>query len=96
MSNITELLIVVAIITFQTFMGYIGNKYLGSILPISFLLFIFYLIVAGYFTLSFRGLIMPPLGFFTLIGIYKGGQESKNNKIKKELDKMKAQDRLDQ
>ena len=35
---------------------------------------------------------MPFIGTFTLLMIYQGGKEAKQNKIKKELDKMKAKD----
>ena len=35
---------------------------------------------------------MPFLGFFVLVMIYEGGKETKKNKIKKELEKMKAKD----
>lgn len=31
MDNLIEILIIIAVIAIQTFSGYIGNKYLGSI-----------------------------------------------------------------
>ncbi|XOW24414.1 hypothetical protein QK911_09450 [Lactococcus lactis] len=41
---------------------------------------------------NLKDIIMPFLGFFVLVMIYEGGKETKKNKIKKELEKMKAKD----
>ncbi|MGY3764951.1 hypothetical protein ACWOAH_00120 [Vagococcus vulneris] len=70
MTNLIEILIVIGVVVFQTFAGYIGNKYLGSFLPGLFMIFILYVIVSGNFTL--RDILMLPFGFLTLIGIYTG------------------------
>lgn len=94
MGNLIELLIIVVIIGFQTFSGYIGNKYLGSILPIIFLGFVGFFLFKGALGFNFKDIIMPFLGFFILVMIYEGGRETKKNKVKKELDKMKAKDIL--
>ena len=47
MSNLVEILSIIVVIGFQTFCGYIRNKYLGSILPIMFILFIGYFCLKG-------------------------------------------------
>ena len=36
MNNFWEILFIVAIIGFQSFAGYLGNKYVGAILPVVF------------------------------------------------------------
>ncbi|CEN28172.1 MULTISPECIES: hypothetical protein [Pseudolactococcus] len=92
MSNVIEIVSIIVVIGFQTFCGYIKNKYLGSILPIMFILFIGYFLFEGSLAFNFRDIIMPFIGTFTLLMIYQGGKEAKENKIKKELDKMKAKD----
>ena len=94
MDNLIELLIIIAVIAFQSLSGYIGNKYLGSILPIAFLCFVSFLLFKGTLGFNFKDVTMPFIGFIVLIGIYEGGRESKKKKIKKELDKMKAKDIL--
>lgn len=92
MDNLIEILIIIAVIAIQTFSGYIGNKYLGSILPIIFLGFVGFFLYKGALGFNFKDIIMPFLGFFVLVMIYEGGKEIKKNKIKKELEKMKAKD----
>lgn len=92
MDNFIELLIIVAVIAIQTFCGYIGNKYLGSILPIIFLGFVGFFLYKGTLGFNFKDIIMPFLGLLTLVMIYEGGKETKKSKIKKELEKMKAKD----
>lgn len=47
MGNLLELLLVVAIIAFQTFCGYIGNKYLGMVLPLTFIGFVLFFLSQG-------------------------------------------------
>lgn len=83
MSNIYEILIIIAVIGFQTFSVHIGNKYLGSILPVIFTGVIVYLFVFGNLTLSFRNILMPFIGYFALFAIYESAKESKKSKIKK-------------
>lgn len=83
MGNLIEILIIIAVIAIQTFSGYIGNKYLGSILPIIFLGFVGFFLYKGALGFNFKDIIMPLLGFFVLVMIYEGGKETKKNKIKK-------------
>lgn len=83
MNNGLEILLVVGVIAFQTFAGYIGNKYIGAVLPIIFSGLVIYLAVTGHLDFSFRSILMPILGIGTLIGIYEGGKESKKKRIAK-------------
>ncbi|MBU7456434.1 hypothetical protein [Leuconostoc fallax] len=92
MDRLLEILIFAGIIAFQTFAGYIDNKYMGVILPVIFTGIVGFLAIAGQLSFSMRDVTMPILGLFTLLGIYASGKESKKKKIQKELDKMKAQD----
>lgn len=92
MSNLMEILIIIGVIVFQTLSGYIGNKYMGAILPVIFSGLVIYIIVAGDLNLSMRNVLMPIIGLVTLICIYEGGKESKKKKTIKELEKMKAKD----
>ncbi|ODJ53359.1 hypothetical protein BFR40_01725 [Brochothrix thermosphacta] len=92
MDTIIRLVLIAAIIAFQTFSGRIGNKYLGSILPIIFIGFIIYSFVIVQLNFSFKDLFMSFLGLTVLASMYAGGVEAKKKKLKKELDKMKAKD----
>jgi NhaP-type Na+/H+ or K+/H+ antiporter len=94
MNNLMEILIIGGVIAFQTVSGYMGNKYMGAILPVVFSGLVIYIIVAGHLNLSFRNVLMPIIGFVTLICIYEGGKESKKKKTIKEMEKMKAKDIL--
>ena len=94
MGNLIEFLIIVVVIGFQTFSGYIGNKYLGAVLPIIFLGFVGFFLFKGSLGINFKDIIMPFFGLVILGVIYEGGRETKKKKIKKELDKMKAKDIL--
>ncbi|HBK4031857.1 TPA: hypothetical protein LIY66_001265 [Enterococcus faecium] len=92
MSNLIEILIIIGVIAFQTLSGYIGNKYMGAILPVIFSGIVIYIIVVGDLNLSMRNVLMPIIGLVSLICIYEGGKESKKKKTLKELEKMKAKD----
>ncbi|EOK14526.1 hypothetical protein [Enterococcus faecalis] len=92
MDNIVDYVVIIAVIAFQTFAGRIGNRYLGAILPIVFLGFVLYFLVSGNLSLSFKDIVMPVIGTISLICIYAGGEEYRNKKIRKELEKMKAKD----
>ena len=87
-----EILIIVLIISLQTFFGYIENKLLGSILPIISVLLYIYLIIQGVIHISIMQVLLPFVGFFALISVWQGGRETKRTRRKKELQKMKAQD----
>lgn len=95
MSNLVEVLIMIVVIGFQTFCGYIRNKYLGSILPVIFLSFIVFFLFKGALAFNFKDIILPLIGTLALLMIYQGGKEAKQNKVKKELEKMKAKDILE-
>ncbi|MFD2391345.1 hypothetical protein ACK4CS_08895 [Enterococcus gallinarum] len=94
MSNLMEILIIIAVIAFQTLSGYIGNKYMGAILPLIFSGLVIYIILSGNLNLSVRNVLMPIIGLVALICIYEGGKESKKKKTIKEMEKMKAKDIL--
>lgn len=94
MNNLIEVLIVIGIIAFQTLSGYIGNKYMGAILPFIFSGIVIYIIVAGDLNLSLKNVLMPIIGLVSLICMYEGGKESKKKKTVKEMEKMKAKDIL--
>ncbi|MBE9909365.1 hypothetical protein [Enterococcus casseliflavus] len=96
MNNFWEILFIVAVIGFQSFAGYLGNKYLGAILPIVFSLIVIYLFLTGNLTFSFKDILMPFVGLFVLIGMYESADQSKKAKIKKEMEKMKAKDHINQ
>ncbi|EMF0277258.1 hypothetical protein KI095_001998 [Enterococcus hirae] len=96
MNNIIQLLFIAGVIGFQTLSGYIGNKYMGAILPAIFSGLVVFIVLTGHLNLTFRNILMPIVGLITLICIYEGGKESKKKKTIKEMEKMKAKDILNQ
>ena len=94
MTNIFEILIIVGIVALQTFLGYRGNKYLGAILPVLFCGAVIFLFVRGYLSFSFKDMLMPLIGFLSLIAVYERANQSRKAKIKTEMEKMKAQDHI--
>ncbi|MDT2861308.1 hypothetical protein [Lactococcus lactis] len=92
MDNLIGILIVIAIIAFQTFCGYIGNRYLGMILPLIFIGFVIFFFFKGTLGFNFKDIVMPFFGPLILALTYDGGKRSRKDKIKKELEKMKAKD----
>ncbi len=94
MNNSLELLLIVFVIAFQTFAGYLGKIYLGVILPIILGGLVIYFIINNQLTFSFKDIVLPIVGLTALIGLYEGGKESKKKKLAKELEKMKAKDLL--
>ena len=87
-----ETLIIVIVISLQTFFGYIESKLLGAILPIAVIVADIYFLANGLLSLSCRDIAMPIIGLLTLISLWEGGRQSKLSKQKREMQKMKAQD----
>lgn len=83
MNNGLEIVLIIGVIAFQTLAGYIGNKYLGAILPIIFSGIIIYLAAVGQLDFSFRSISISLLGLSALIGVYEGGKESKKKRAAK-------------
>lgn len=94
MSNLPHIVGMIAVIAGQHFFGYLKNKYLGAILPILLLGSVAFFIYKGTFEFTFRDIIIPLFGLFVLFGMYQSGKASKDKKIAKELEKMKAKDIL--
>ena len=88
-----KILLIVGINFFQTWFGYLENKILGAILPVTSIILYIYLLVNGYLSFGFITIIMPFIGLFALISLWETGKKTKKDKQKKEIDKMKAKDR---
>ncbi|AFM71397.1 hypothetical protein [Enterococcus hirae] len=80
MNNTIQFLFIAGIIGFQTLSGYIGNKYMGAILPVIFSGLVVFIVLTGHLNLTFRNILMPIVGLITLICIYEGGKESKKKR----------------
>lgn len=83
MTNIVAILIIACIIGFQTFAGYLGNKYLGCILPILFIVIVLYLFLRGNLTFSVRDILMPLVGILSLAMIYERADKTRQLKQKR-------------
>ena len=96
MNSLIFVVIVVVLIAFQSFTGYIQNKYLGAILPVVFSLLVLYFIFSGNMEWNYRDIFMPVIGLAAFIGLYHSGSDCKNKKIHQEMDKMRAKDKMNQ
>ncbi|MQW23958.1 MULTISPECIES: hypothetical protein [unclassified Lactococcus] len=92
MTDILIILIIVAVICFQTFAGYKNKKILGSVLPLVYIGLVIFFLFKGLLTWSIRDVTFSILGPLLLMSIYSGGKEAHNKKQKKEIEKMKAKD----
>lgn len=94
--DIVRLLVFVGISIIQWGFGYIHNKWLGMIIPIGFYGYLAMSILPKLSTLSIGKLIVLILLLLLLGGIFygswKSGFDAKNKSIKKDLEKMEAQD----
>lgn len=80
MTNIVVIVIIACIIGFQTFAGYLGNKYLGCILPILFIGIVAYLFLKGTLTFTLRDILMPLVGILSLAMIYERADKARQLK----------------
>lgn len=95
MSNLIEIAVIIAVIGWQHFTGYLKNKYLGALLPIIFTATVLFFLFKGQLHLNFSDIVMPIFGLVVLLGMYTDGSHSKEKKVQRELEKMKATDLSD-
>ncbi|TLF42364.1 hypothetical protein FEI14_05590 [Lacticaseibacillus zeae] len=79
---ILEIVMIVAIISLQTFFGYIGNKILGALLPVALMVVYIYFIAQGQIHFSIIDIVLPIVGLMALISIWAGGRKTKLRKTK--------------
>lgn len=83
MTNIVVIVIIAGVIGLQTLAGYFGNKYLGFILPILFIVIVLYLFLRGNLTFSVRDILMPLVGIISLVMIYERADKARQLKQKR-------------
>lgn len=83
MTNIVVIIIIAGVIGLQTIAGYFGNKYLGFILPILFIVIVLYLFLRGNLTFSVRNILMPLVGILSLAMIYERADKARQLKQKR-------------
>ena len=87
------LLVVLLAFAVQHFLSTRNNGYWGSLLPITYLVFTIYVQFSGMLDYSVKQLILfGIIGELFLIGYWISGRKIVENKRKKELTKMKAQE----
>lgn len=74
MGNFIFIIFTIGCLLFQILTGYLGNKYLGMILPVILLVFIGYLIYIGAWTWRLGDILMPFIALGALTLIYQGGR----------------------
>lgn len=83
MTNIVVIVIIVGSIGLQTIAGYLGNKYLGLILPILFIGIVLYLFLRGNLMFSVRDILIPLVGILSLAMIYERADKARQLKQKR-------------
>ncbi|WP_054958480.1 hypothetical protein [Paenibacillus dakarensis] len=93
MNDWYTLLVVLLALAVQYFLSTRNNGYWGSLLPVAYLTMTIYVHFSGMFDYSVKQLILFGIvGELFLIGYWISGRKIVENKQKKELTKMKAQD----
>lgn len=74
MGNVIFIVFAIGCLLFQIVAGYVGNKYLGLILPILLISFTAYLMYSDAWVWRLGDILMPVIGLIALTLIYQGGR----------------------
>ncbi len=81
------------ILAIQYFLSKTGNKLIGAIIPVLFIITITYLYLSGQIGLNLIGtIIFGIIGLLFLFGQWDNAQKSKKKQAQLEMDKMKRKD----
>ncbi|WP_411848019.1 hypothetical protein [Staphylococcus pseudoxylosus] len=81
------------LLAIQYFLSRTGNKIVGVIVPIIFVIVLIYLYLTGKLGLNIWGaIIFGVIGLLFLLGQWDSAQKDNKKKMKKELDKMEGKD----
>jgi len=93
MNWLIRIIIAIIILAVQHFLSTRRNVFLGAILPVSYIIYMAYLMLSGLSSKFERDFwFVAIIGTIILLSVWTSGRESIEKKRRKELDKMKARD----
>lgn len=93
LSTLSPAIFYAVLLAIQYFLSRTGNKIVGAIVPVIFVVVLIYLYLTEKLGLNIWGaIIFGIIGLLFLLGQWDSAQKDKKKKIEKELDKMEGKD----
>ncbi|MEB6045024.1 hypothetical protein NGH72_01075 [Staphylococcus pseudoxylosus] len=93
LATLSPVILYAVLLAIQYFLSRTGNKIVGVIVPIIFVIVLIYLYLTGKLGLNIWGaIIFGVIGLLFLLGQWDSAQKDNKKKMKKELDKMEGKD----
>lgn len=93
LATLSPAILYAVLLAIQYFLSRTGNKIMGAIVPIIFVIILIYLYLTEKLGLNIWGtIIFGVIGLLFLLGQWDSAQKDNKKKMKKELDKMEGKD----
>ncbi|MDW8570968.1 hypothetical protein AABD40_09875 [Staphylococcus shinii] len=93
LSTLSPAIFYAVLLAIQYFLSRTGNKIVGAIVPVIFVIVLIYLYLTEKLGLNIWGaIIFGIIGLLFLLGQWDSAQKDKKKKMEKELDKMEGKD----
>lgn len=93
LSTLSPAIFYAVLLAIQYFLSRTGNKIVGAIAPVIFVIVLIYLYLTEKLGLNIWGaIIFGVIGLLFLLGQWDSAQKDKKKKMEKELDKMEGKD----
>ncbi|MGJ7586433.1 hypothetical protein ACWEZE_05830 [Staphylococcus shinii] len=93
LSTLSPAIFYAVLLAIQYFLSRTGNKIVGAIVPVIFVIVLIYLYLTEKLGLNIWGaIIFGVIGLLFLLGQWDSAQKDKKKKMEKELDKMEGKD----
>lgn len=93
LATLSPAILYAVLLAIQYFLSRTGNKIVGAIVPIIFVIILIYLYLTEKLGLNIWGtIILGVIGLLFLLGQWDSAQKDNKKKMKKELDKMEGKD----
>ncbi|MFQ3843374.1 hypothetical protein AABD41_01850 [Staphylococcus pseudoxylosus] len=93
LATLSPAILYAVLLAIQYFLSRTGNKIVGAIVPIIFVIILIYLYLTEKLGLNIWGtIIFGVIGLLFLLGQWDSAQKDNKKKMKKELDKMEGKD----
>lgn len=93
LATLSPAILYAVLLAIQYFLSRTGNKIVGAIVPVIFVIVLIYLYLTEKLGLNIWGaIIFGVIGLLFLLGQWDSAQKDKKKKMEKELDKMEGKD----
>ncbi|WP_440858033.1 hypothetical protein [Staphylococcus shinii] len=93
LATLSPAILYAVLLAIQYFLSRTGNKIVGAIVPVIFVIVLIYLYLTEKLGLNIWGaIIFGIIGLLFLLGQWDSAQKDKKKKMEKELDKMEGKD----